>query len=86
MIQNLFGLRSIGSFEKYLDLPTMVGRNKTATFNYIKSRIWGRISSWKSKFLSQVRKEILLKAVIQAIPNNFMVLFQLPKTHCAQIA
>lgn len=37
------------------------------------------------KFLSQARKEIFLKAVIQAIPTYGMSIFQLPIGLCKEI-
>jgi len=40
------------------------------------------MDGWKDKFLSQAGKEILIKAVIQAIPTYNMSVFQLPKTLC----
>jgi hypothetical protein len=38
------------------------------------------IKGWKEKALSHAGKEILLKAVIQAIPTYTMSVFWLPKT------
>ncbi|XP_059451112.1 uncharacterized mitochondrial protein AtMg00310-like [Corylus avellana] len=40
---------------------------------------------WKEKFLSQAGNEVLLKAVIQAIPTYTMSVFQLPKAVCKEI-
>jgi hypothetical protein len=42
-------------------------------------------NGWKEKFLSQTGKEILLKAVIQALPTYTMSVFQLPKTLCRDL-
>ena len=30
-------------YEKYLGLPIVVGRNKKASLNYIKDRVWGKL-------------------------------------------
>ena len=40
--------------------------------------MWNKLQGWKEKFLSQVGREVLLKAVIQAIPNFVMSCFKLP--------
>ena len=65
-------------YEKYLGLPSLVGKNKNASFNYIKERVWKKIQGWKEKLLSQVGREILIKAVVQAIPTYTMSCFKLP--------
>jgi hypothetical protein len=49
-------------------------------FNGIKGRIWNKINGWKEKFLLHDGNEILLKAVIQAIPTYTMSVFKLPKS------
>jgi hypothetical protein len=43
------------------------------------------MNNWKTKFLSQAGKEILLKAVVQAIPTYSMSVFQLPISLCKDI-
>ena len=84
-ILSIAGVSSTRRYEKYLGLPAIIGRSKMKTFEGIKGRIWDRINGWKENFLSQVRKEVLLKAVIQAIPTYTMNVFQLPKTLCNDI-
>ncbi|XP_035543149.1 uncharacterized mitochondrial protein AtMg00310-like [Juglans regia] len=63
----------------------MVGRSKYNSFRVIKDRVWEKISNWKNQFLSPSSKEVLLKAVIQAIPT-YLTVFQLPKKLCKEIA
>lgn len=36
-------------------------KNKRASLNYIKDRVWNKLQGWKEKLLSQVGKEVLLK-------------------------
>jgi hypothetical protein len=84
-ILSLAGVSSTRSYEKYLGLPALIGRSKVSAFSDIKGRIWDRICGWKEKFLSQAGKEIMLKAVIQAIPIYSMSVFLLPKTLCHDI-
>ena len=42
----------IRSYEKYLGLPSLVGRNKKASFNYIKERVWRKLQGWEEQLLS----------------------------------
>ena len=86
--EHLLSLARINStrcYEKYLGLPSLVGKSWMEAFMGIKNRIWEWINGWKEKFLFQARKEVLLKAIIQAIPTYTMSVFQLPKKLCADI-
>ena len=65
--------------DKYLGLPANVGLDKTDCFQYLIDRIVQRISGWKEKLLSAGGKEILLKAVVQAIPTYAMSVFKIAK-------
>ena len=84
-IKNLLGVAEIKEYEKYLGLPAVVGRNKKASLNYIKDRVWGKLQWWKEKLLSQAGKEMLLKDVVQAIPPFTMSCFRLPVGLCQDI-
>ena len=72
-------------YEKYLGLPSLVGKRKKASFNYIKERVWRKLQGWEGKLLSQSGREVLLKAVIQAIPTYTMGCFKLPIGLCNEI-
>jgi len=48
-------------------------------FQGVQDRVWKKLKGWKEKLLSRAGKEILLKAVIQAIPTYAMQCFELPK-------
>jgi hypothetical protein len=84
-IKAVAGVGSTNRYENYLGLPPLIGRSRVSSFNGIKGKIWERINGWKEKFLSQAGKEVLLKAVVQAIPTYTMSVFQLPKTLCKEI-
>ena len=84
-IKNFLGVPKIKEYEKYLGLPTVVGRNRSASLNFIKKRVWGKIQGWKEKMLSQAGKEVLLKAVVQAIPTFAMSCFRLLVGLCRDI-
>ena len=77
-MKNFLGVLEIKEYEKYLGLPAMVGRKKKESFIYIKERLWGKLQGWKDKLLSQAGREVLLKAIVQAIPTFAMSCFQLP--------
>jgi hypothetical protein len=72
-------------YDTYLGLPALVGKSRTTAFRHIVDRVWKKLQDWKLKFLSQAGREILLKAVIQAIPTYCMSVFLLPRTLCSEI-
>ncbi|XP_075670405.1 uncharacterized protein LOC142640206 [Castanea sativa] len=76
-LKNLLGVAEIKEYEKYLGLPAVVGRKKKASLHYIKDRVWGKLQGWKEKLLSQTGKEVLSKAIVQAIPTFAMSCFHL---------
>ena len=84
-IKNLFQVQEVKSYEKYLGLPSFVGRGKKASFNYIKERFWRKLQGWEGKLLSQAGREVLVKSVIQAIPTYAMGCFKLPLGLCDDI-
>ena len=85
LIKDCLGVEEIRSYEKYLGLPSLVGRNKKSSFNYIKERVWRKLQGWEEKLLSQVGREILIKVVAQAIPIYSMNCFKLPIGLCNEI-
>jgi len=79
------GLQEIEHYEHYLGLPSLVGRTKKHSFNLIKEKVWRKLQSWEGKLLSQVSREVLIKAVIQAIPTFAMGCFKIPLGLCHDI-
>jgi hypothetical protein len=63
----------------------MIGRSKKSIFNGLKERIVQRLQGWKEKFLSKAGREVLIKAVAQAIPTYAMNCFHLPKAWCEEV-
>ena len=78
IIKGILGVREIRHYEKYLGLPSLTGKGKRASFNYIKERVWRKLQGWEGKLLSEAGREVLIKAVIQAIPTYAMGCFKLP--------
>ena len=71
--------------DKYLGLPPIVGVDRTDCFQHLIDRVLSRIRGWKEKLLSYGGREVLLKAVIQAIPSYATLVFKLPKQVCNSI-
>nr|AAY22445.1 bZIP-like protein [Gossypium hirsutum] len=84
IVRQLHMPRSSGD-GRYLGLPYLVGRSKREIFQYLKDRIWKKAHGWKEKLLSHGGKEILIKAVLQAIPTFAMSVFKLPLRLCCDI-
>ena len=70
---------------KYLGLPSIIGKSKSQVFAEIKDRVAKKLAGWKGKLLSIGGREILIKAVAQAVPTYTMSCFQLPKTLCKDL-
>lgn len=71
--------------ERYLGLPVPIGKSRKKAFEYIKKNIWVRIQGWQEKLLSKAEKEVLIKAVAQAIPTYAMSFFDLTEGLCEEI-
>jgi hypothetical protein len=82
---NLIGIPASTRYDQYLGLPTLVGKSRVREFQNIVDRVKQRVYDWKNNFLSQAGKEVLLKAVIQAIPTYCISVFLLPKELCREI-
>ncbi|XP_042974636.1 uncharacterized protein LOC122306268 [Carya illinoinensis] len=71
LILQLAGIKSTGTFEKYLGLPAVLGRAKIAAFHSLIDRTWSWVVNWKTNHLSAAGKEILLKAGFQIVQLSF---------------
>lgn len=60
------------SQEKYLGLLMVITRSKKEVFGYVRDRIKSKLENWKERLLSSAGREVLLKAIIMAIPIYLM--------------
>ncbi|XP_056842911.1 uncharacterized protein LOC130495527 [Raphanus sativus] len=84
-VKTTLGIEAEGGLGKYLGLPEHFGRKKRDIFASILDRIRQKAHSWTSRFLSGAGKQVLLRAVLSAMPNYSMSCFKLPVSLCKQI-
>ena len=84
-ILQVLQIKEVPNQERYLGLPTYVGRSKKKAFLNIKDRIGRCLAGWMNRLVSWAGREVLIKAVAQAIPTYAMSIFKLPKDLCLSI-
>lgn len=75
----IFGVQTDDEKGMNLGLPYMIRRSKEEILSFVKEKVKNKLKRWKEKALTQVGKEILIKAVTQAIPTYLMSCFKLAK-------
>ncbi|XP_012836236.1 PREDICTED: uncharacterized protein LOC105956874 [Erythranthe guttata] len=85
LICSKLNMEVVDKHDKYLGLPSGLGKSKREAFVNIRDRVCQRLQGWKEKWLSKGGKEILIKAVIQAIPTYAMSCFRLPRYFTEEI-
>jgi hypothetical protein len=71
--------------EKYLGLPTAVGRSTKEAFEPSPGKIWGLMGGRSEKLLSCAARETLIKSIAHAIPIYSMTCFLLAPDTCKKI-
>ncbi|CAM8905567.1 unnamed protein product [Rhodiola kirilowii] len=79
------GMKLVEAHTAYLGLPIIFSNQKTSLFRSLEERIQRKIGDWKHKLLSSAGREVLIKSVLQAIPNYAMSCFKLPVTLCRKM-
>jgi hypothetical protein len=51
-IYSTLPMKTVQHFNKYLGMPTHMGRSKRQIFDFIQDRIWKKLKGWKEKHLS----------------------------------
>ncbi|KAL9664847.1 hypothetical protein QQ045_020256 [Rhodiola kirilowii] len=78
-ICGIFNVTQVACLSRYLGLPLVAGQRKTETFKLIIDKVWKRVNDWKGKLISTAGREILVKAVPQALPVYTMSVYHLPR-------
>jgi hypothetical protein len=68
-ISGIFPFKRASISSKYLGLPLLFGKAKTAAFKDILGKVSGKIEGWHAKTLSQARRSVLIKSVAATIPS-----------------
>ena len=84
-IFSILGPMNDSQHTKYLGLPSIIGRSKKQIFAKIREKVGKNLAGSKGKLLSMGGKEILIKAVAQAIPSYTMSCFLLPMSLCEDL-
>ncbi|PRQ25936.1 hypothetical protein RchiOBHm_Chr6g0289111 [Rosa chinensis] len=84
-IADYFGVERVEKHDKYLGLPTEISYSKTEAFSFLIDKVRTRTRGWREKTLSGAGKEIMIKAVAQAIPSYVMNCFEVPKHICSEM-
>ena len=79
VVFDILGPMQNSRHSKYLGLPSIIGKSKNEVFADVKEKVGRKLSGWKEKMLSMGGKEILIKAIAQAVPTYTMSCFLLPK-------
>ena len=77
-ISNISGISIKPHLEKYLGIPSIMGRLNLGTFQHLLDRIEGRLEGWKSKHLTFTSRLVLAKSVLTAAPGYSMQFTLLP--------
>lgn len=85
LVKNLLGVQSTAFEAKYLGLPTPAGRMKGERFQPLKERLTKRMNDFTEKYMSAAAKDVLIKAVAQALPTYIMSVFKLPLLLCDNV-
>lgn len=85
VVERYLGIKRTNSLGIYLGMPSQNNRNKTKMFDKVRQKVAALLQGWNEKLFSIGGKEILIKAVIQAIPTYCISCFKLPKGLCDDI-
>ncbi|XP_057730579.1 uncharacterized protein LOC130945905 [Arachis stenosperma] len=80
LLATRMNITHIGAQDKYLELPSVINRSKRATFSAIKDRVFKKVQGWKKSLLSSGGRQILIRAVGEAVPIYTLSCFRLPDT------
>jgi hypothetical protein len=85
-LETLLGVQAEALSERYLGLPTVVGKSKNGAFKYIQDRARGKVAGMKGQGLSKKGKEVLIKSVVQSVSTYPMGCFKMSQSQCKELS
>ncbi|KAM1146084.1 hypothetical protein PS2_037782 [Malus domestica] len=82
---SILGMAVVCNLGTYLGVLAIWGRSKKRGLSYVKRQILEKMQGWKQSSLSRAGKEVLIKAVVQAIPAYPMSIFKFPAIVCQEL-
>ncbi|XP_054795751.1 uncharacterized protein LOC129317219 [Prosopis cineraria] len=84
-VYSFLGVSTVDNPGVYLGLPILWGRSKIAALAHVLDKVGKKIHGWKSKLLTFVGKEVLIKPVVNVVPIFLMTSFKFPKRTCSEL-
>ncbi|CAN6553756.1 unnamed protein product [Malus baccata var. baccata] len=81
-LAHILNIKAVEDPGAYLGVPAIWGRSKVKGLVFIREKILGKVQGWKHKLLSSAGREVLIKAVVQALPAYPMYIFKFPASVC----
>ena len=78
-LRDILGIQNLGGMGSYLGLPESLGGSKIHVFGFVQDRLNNRVNGWTFNFFPKGGKEIIIKSVVTALPNDVMSVYRLPK-------
>jgi hypothetical protein len=85
VVLNTLGTPRESNNECFLGFPVHLGASKSKEFEYLKERVWQQIQGCKEKLMSKEGKEIMIKAIVHAIPTYGMSCFDLTRHYVRKL-
>lgn len=84
-VKHYLKIRESRRHELYLGAPSFSLKNKRMQFGCLKERMLKKVDTWNHKQFTKGGKEVLIKAVLQAIPTYAMSCFRIPTSICNEL-
>ncbi|XP_059636466.1 uncharacterized protein LOC132278643 isoform X2 [Cornus florida] len=67
--RQILSIHNVDWHNQYLGLPSFFGKSKVTSLNFISTRVSSKVKTIKGKLLSKVGREVMLQAVLSALPT-----------------